>query len=1015
MFPSTIRNPNTFSFEVFLVLLLIFSNSQTDSHPEPRGVDHCAFAYENRFYVFGGGVANNGNNSDFSYINTPFNVSEPAQWNSLPISKVVDQPACSVTSNGILYVTGGTVPHDNKYAGIQSFDLKKDTLGSWYTPNTKGLNTSQHLSRRGHKSIVVQTSEGEEVLFIFGGSESNDAFILNVKSSIWETITEGPDAPPPMDIFAMTFSKDNIYIIGPLTSGKNLWAFHIPKKIWFNPQTTVNIPVNARVEYAGKLNDTIYLMDSGDSSSMWKWNLVDNSTTFFTPPDYTEAGFHYALAQLPGSDVFITYGGKTGSKATDSLAAFNMTQNAWVTQVNKITNIPNDQYRGGLLAPGQEDPFSKPPQKSTINTGNKTDPTKIGLVDILCTVESVILIMLFIVIIVLAWRSYRRRKDRKEAEAEELTIVDTCEVFGNNAKICSQREDIETGCHRVSEQTYRPPNIEASVKCNSISSNTTVRTSNHTVKLNSTPSTPSSLLNELRILSEMAMTTTFESSSSSLVSPSAPEGTILFDRYKLEGKPKFDVSESVRYAEDVTVSEAVAVKFFSDYDSFNREVTMLKFLRSKFVGALRDAFHVPDAAVWKYAMTMDYYSMSLDVFIHSRKNRLDDLYMRMVVKSIAQAIQYVHNHEIVHLDIHPGNFVHEVYDVNKWRLIDFESARVDGKEDVGSSTLRYAPPELVKAGTCGTNIKADTSMDMWSFGCTIYELCTGSPLFLDDNEATARLLDAYDTQHFEFPIKKVPDVQAQHILENLLVVNPMKRVSVEEILKGAYLTGGADNTQIYNMQSESTERIINSLNKNTSVVFSVQEAINIIGNSISDTRDAIVPRLFMLLSEKKAHTVFKPKTWGKNTFVLHLLCEGYASDNSEAHFTDHPGYMIYNARPFLAKAGPYLSILVDLIGSAAGFFTGLQLPDRLTDAIFNIRSCPVDYFKKIDETDGDSLNKMKYAQGPALRELEAFLSENDPLREYGGLHRITMSDGRWRWVCNSCRERAYHSHGNHGC
>ena len=94
-------------------------------------------------------------------------------------------------------------------------------------------------------------------------------------------------------------------------------------------------------------------------------------------------------------------------------------------------------------------------------------------------------------------------------------------------------------------------------------------------------------------------------------------------------------------------------------------------------------------------------------------------------------------------------------------------------------------------------IKADTSMDMWSFGCMIYELFIGSTLFLSDNEATARLLEAYYTQRFEFPVKKVPDVQAQHILEKLLVVNPMKRASVEEILRGAYLTGGGDGAQVY--------------------------------------------------------------------------------------------------------------------------------------------------------------------------------------------------------------------------
>jgi hypothetical protein len=111
------------------------------------------------------------------------------------------------------------------------------------------------------------------------------------------------------------------------------------------------------------------------------------------------------------------------------------------------------------------------------------------------------------------------------------------------------------------------------------------------------------------------------------------------------------------------------------------------------------------------------------------------------------------------------------------------------------------------------------------------------------------------------------------------------------------------------MRSVSTEKIINTLNQNTNVVLStMQEATNmilsqfdVIVNSISDTRDAVVPRLFMLLPGKEPNSMFKPHTWGKNTFVAHVLCEGLAPDNSEAHFTDHPGYKVRCVKDFIAQ------------------------------------------------------------------------------------------------------------------
>jgi serine/threonine protein kinase len=87
-------------------------------------------------------------------------------------------------------------------------------------------------------------------------------------------------------------------------------------------------------------------------------------------------------------------------------------------------------------------------------------------------------------------------------------------------------------------------------------------------------------------------------------------------------------------------------------------------------------------------------------------------------------------------------------------------------------------------------------MDMWSLGSTIYELYTRSPLFSDEQEATTQLLRAYETGHLDLSVNRIADTQARHVLHKLLVVDPRKRVSVEEVLRSAYLTGGADTAQV---------------------------------------------------------------------------------------------------------------------------------------------------------------------------------------------------------------------------
>ncbi|CAG8674170.1 2069_t:CDS:2, partial [Paraglomus occultum] len=192
---------------------------------------------------------------------------------------------------------------------------------------------------------------------------------------------------------------------------------------------------------------------------------------------------------MPGSDVFITYGGKTGSDVViDSLDAFNMTEESWVKQVNNKTDIPNDQYRGGLLAPNQDDPFL------VTSAGNGTQAAHNRTLDI---ITDVIIGILLIVVVILGFLLYRQMKNKKEEE--ELKIGETWGAFGNDTETVS-RTDIETGSQEDTLPSYRSFEVETSGHCESYSSSSETTSApdfntstalHHTEKLNSTPITPS--------------------------------------------------------------------------------------------------------------------------------------------------------------------------------------------------------------------------------------------------------------------------------------------------------------------------------------------------------------------------------------------------------------------------------------------------------------------------------------------------------------------------------------------
>ncbi|CAG8513406.1 12609_t:CDS:2 [Ambispora gerdemannii] len=129
--------------------------------------------------------------------------------------------------------------------------------------------------------------------------------------------------------------------------------------------------------------------------------------------------------------------------------------------------------------------------------------------------------------------------------------------------------------------------------------------------------------------------------------------------------------------------------------------------------------------------------------------------------------------------------------------------------------------------------------------------------------------------------------------------------------------------------------------------------------------DAAIPRLYILLTGRETNTIFNPETWGNNTFILHVLCEGLDPGSS---YTTLSGYTIHDPKPMLTKAGPYLSIVATLI--SAGRRQVLNKYTKLKDLVA----------------------MMNVVRGPVLREVQAFLEKNDPARQYGGLQRVVLND-----------------------
>ncbi|KAE9399945.1 kinase-like protein, partial [Gymnopus androsaceus JB14] len=106
---------------------------------------------------------------------------------------------------------------------------------------------------------------------------------------------------------------------------------------------------------------------------------------------------------------------------------------------------------------------------------------------------------------------------------------------------------------------------------------------------------------------------------------------------------------------------------------------------------------------------------------------------KMEILDILKGLEYLHtrNPPVVHGDLKGGNIL--MSDLGQCRLADFGlAAMMSTLQTLSSSTdstrgsIRWMAPELFDYKT---NSRPSTSTDMYSLGCTIFEIITGAPPF----------------------------------------------------------------------------------------------------------------------------------------------------------------------------------------------------------------------------------------------------------------------------------------------
>ncbi|KAL7530186.1 hypothetical protein ACHAXR_003352 [Thalassiosira sp. AJA248-18] len=162
-----------------------------------------------------------------------------------------------------------------------------------------------------------------------------------------------------------------------------------------------------------------------------------------------------------------------------------------------------------------------------------------------------------------------------------------------------------------------------------------------------------------------------------------------------------------------------------------------------------------------------------------------------IIKSLLEAVAYLHANDIVHRDIKPENILFETTkEDSPIKLIDFGLSRRHSPGEAPMNnpvgTAYYMSPELL-------NGENDKSCDVWSVGTIAYILLCGYPPF--NGETDPDIFNAIKEGHFNFlPEQAWSDKSdlAKDFIKCLLRRDPRKRFTAEEALGHPWLRGNSD-------------------------------------------------------------------------------------------------------------------------------------------------------------------------------------------------------------------------------
>uniref|UniRef100_A0A8C1E741 non-specific serine/threonine protein kinase n=1 Tax=Cyprinus carpio carpio TaxID=630221 RepID=A0A8C1E741_CYPCA len=218
-----------------------------------------------------------------------------------------------------------------------------------------------------------------------------------------------------------------------------------------------------------------------------------------------------------------------------------------------------------------------------------------------------------------------------------------------------------------------------------------------------------------------------------------------------------------------------------------REVSFMKISMENFWILHNFLFEVIETEKTLY-LVMEYASGG-EVFDYLvAHGRMKEKEARAKFRQIVSAVQYCHQKHIVHRDLKAENLLLDA-DMNI-KIADFGFSNeftIGNKLDTFCGSPPYAAPELFQGK------KYDgPEVDVWSLGVILYTLVSGSLPF--DGQNLKELRERVLRGKYRIPFYMSTD--CENLLKRFLVLNPVKRGTLEQIMKDRWINAGCDEDEL---------------------------------------------------------------------------------------------------------------------------------------------------------------------------------------------------------------------------